>query len=74
MRTALLGDNPNYPMLLEKEPVAREMMVALRRKEHVRVIDWRWRIVVALWRLIPRGVWRHLRLADYSNNENEKKP
>lgn len=74
VRTALLGDNPNYPMLLEKEPVAREMMVALRRKEHVRVIDWRWRIVVALWRLIPRGVWRHLRLADYSSNENEKKP
>jgi hypothetical protein len=61
-------------MLLEKEPVAREMMVALRRKEHVRIIDWRWRIVVALWRLIPRGVWRHLRLADYSSNENEKKP
>ena len=60
--TALLGDGKHYPLLLKKEDVAREMMDAIRHKNHIRVIDWRWRILTALWRRIPRCIWRHLRL------------
>ena len=74
VRTALLGDNPRYPILLEKEPVAHEMMEAIHRKEHIRIIDWRWRAVVALWRRIPRWAWRRLRLTSYTSNEHETKP
>jgi hypothetical protein len=61
-------------MLLEKEPVAHEMMEAIHRKEHIRIIDWRWRAVVALWRRIPRWAWRRLRLTSYTSNEHETKP
>lgn len=60
--TALLGDGSHYPMLLRKEDVAHEMVEAIRHDKHVWVIDWRWRIVTALWRHIPRWIWRHLRL------------
>ncbi len=60
--TALLNDGNHYPMLLRKEAVAREIMTVIRKRQHVRVIDWRWRIVTALWRRIPRCVWRHLPL------------
>jgi len=35
---------------------------SIERRRHVRVIDWRWRIITALWRLIPRSIWRKLSL------------
>lgn len=61
--TPLLGDNPKYPMLLDTKKVAREMVKAVNRHRHVRVIDWRWRIITALWRRIPRILWRRLKVS-----------
>ena len=58
--TPLLGDHPTYPMLLNTERVAREMVRAVEHRRHVWVIDWRWRIATALWRRIPRWLWRRL--------------
>ena len=60
--TPLLGDNPQYPMLLKPEKVAREMVRAIARRRHVWVIDWRWRIATALWRRIPRCLWRNMKV------------
>ncbi len=60
--TELLGDGKNYPLLLRKEDVAFEMMEAIRNKEHIRVIDWKWRIITAFWKRIPRWVWRRLKI------------
>ena len=60
--TPLLGDNPQYPMLLKPEKVAREMVKAIKSRKHVWVIDWRWRIATAMWRRIPRFMWRHLKI------------
>lgn len=60
--TPLLGDNPKYPMLLDTKKVAREMVRALNKGKHVHVIDWRWRIATALWRRVPRWMWRQLNI------------
>lgn len=60
--TALLNDNFNYPLMLRPERVAREMVASIEKRRHVRVIDWRWRIITACWRRIPRCLWRHFRL------------
>lgn len=60
--TDLLGDNPRYPMLLRPENVACEMVKAVNSRQHIRVIDWRWRIVTAMWRRIPRWLWRMLKV------------
>lgn len=70
--TALLNDGKNYPMLLHKEDVAHEILEAVRRGSHVRVIDWRWRIITALWRCIPRCVWRHLPLRVKDKKDTQK--
>lgn len=53
--TDLLTDN--YPMQLQATQVAMNIVYALERKKSVCVIDWKYRILVALWRLIPRCVW-----------------
>ena len=58
--TALLDNVHHYPMMLRKEDVAYEIVEAIKKHRHVSVIDWRWRIVTAFWRRIPRWLWRHL--------------
>ena len=60
--TDLLGGDP-YPLMLDKTYVARDIVSSVEKRRHVRVIDWRWRIITRLWRLlVPRFVWRRLSL------------
>ena len=60
--TDLLNDGNHYPLLLKKECVARDIVRSIERRRHVRVIDWRWRIITWVWRRIPRCLWRKLKL------------
>lgn len=60
--TPLLDGDNHFPMMLRPQQVAKEMVESIERRRHVRVIDWRWRIITALWRLIPRSIWRKLSL------------
>ena len=60
--TALIDDGNRYPLCLDKTAVAREMVSAIEHRQHVRIIDWRWRIITAGWRCLPRWVWRRLKL------------
>lgn len=52
----------HYPMLMSSTAVARQIVHAVNRRRHVRVIDWRYRVLVFFWRLIPNVVWRRLAL------------
>lgn len=56
--TDLLKGDRKYPMLLNREKVARQIVKAIYHKRHVKVIDWKYRILTALWKLVPRAVWR----------------
>lgn len=60
--TPLLAANVRYPMLLDAVAVARTIVSAITRRRHVVVIDWRWAVLTAFWRRIPRWLWRRLRL------------
>ena len=60
--TDLLNGDFRYPMMLKPEKVARQIVNALHNKRHVAVIDWRYSILTALWRCLPRTIWRRLKL------------
>lgn len=60
--TALLSDDFHYPMMLKPEKVAKEIIYAIDHHRHIQVIDWKYRLLTALWRRIPRWVWRRIRL------------
>lgn len=60
--TALLAGDFRYPLMLKPERVAREIVASINRKRHIRVIDWKYRILTPLWRSLPRWVWRRLRM------------
>ena len=63
--TALLSGLPRYPMMLQPQQVAREIVSAIEHHDHIRIIDWRYRILTALWRRVPRFIWRRLKLVKY---------
>lgn len=60
--TALLAGDFHYPMMLKPQKVAQEIVSAINRHQHIRVIDWRYRLLTALWRRIPRCLWRRMKL------------
>ena len=60
--TALLAGDFRYPMMLKPQKVAQEIVRAINRHQHIRIIDWRYRLLTALWRRIPRCLWRRMKL------------
>ena len=60
--TALLSGTFHYPMMLKPQAVAREIVSAIEHHKHIRVIDWKYRILTAVWRSIPRCIWRRIKL------------
>lgn len=60
--TDLLKGSFRYPMLMAPDKVARQIVRSVYHHRHVRVIDWRYRILTALWRRIPRCLWRWFKL------------
>ncbi len=60
--TALLSGDFRYPMMLRPGRVASQIVKAIDHRSHIRVIDWRYRLLTALWRRVPRWLWRRIRL------------
>ena len=60
VNTPLLDGGGKYPMLMDVNKVAKRIVTALKKKERVTIIDWRYRILVFFWRLIPLWLWRRL--------------
>lgn len=58
--TDLLNDGKSYPMLMRTEDVARHIIHAINHKKRIATIDWKYRLLVAFWRLIPRCVWKQM--------------
>lgn len=60
--TALLSGDKNYPMLMSVDYVAPRIEQAIVRGRRVAVVDSRWAVVTALWRLVPDPLWRRLEI------------
>ena len=43
-------------------PVARSIVKAIKKRKHTVTIDWRYRVLVGFWRLIPRWLWIKLKV------------
>ncbi len=62
VRTPLLSDGGNYPLQLDVRSVANEIVRGIERRKSIITIDWKYRIIVAFWRLIPRWIWVRMRI------------
>ena len=62
VNTDLLSGDFHYPLMLDPKKVARQIVSAVNHRRHIAVIDWKYGIINALWRRLPRVLWRRLRL------------
>lgn len=60
VRTPLLADDQNYPMIMQLPYAVERIIRALKKRKRVAVVDWRWNIAVGLWRMIPNCLWVRL--------------
>ena len=58
--TPLLNNQKQYPMLMEAPIVALDIVSAIEKKKRVAIIDWKFRLLVGFWRLIPKWIWLRL--------------
>lgn len=63
IRTALVHDDLKYPLETTLERAIPLIVRAITRSPRVAIIGWRWRLVVALWRLLPTWLWVRLPLS-----------
>lgn len=52
----------HYPLQLSASSVAQSIIKAIRRRRSTVVIDWRYRLLVAVWSLVPRWLWVRMRI------------
>ena len=58
--TDLLDHNRHYPFMLSREKASRCILKAIKRKRRICIVDWKYRLAVFFWRLIPRPLWERL--------------
>ena len=58
--TPLLKSEKKYPMLMKAPDVAKDIVRAIERRKRVVIIDWKFRILVGFWRLMPNYIWLRL--------------
>lgn len=62
VNTPLLEAGVKYPMEMTVDYVIPQIIKAIVRKKRVAVIDWRWNILVGIWRCVPNAVWTKMRM------------
>ena len=62
--TALIVGH-TYPLEMSLDYVAPRLERAMLAGRRVAVIDSRWAVVTALWRLVPACLWRHIELTGW---------
>lgn len=60
VETDILNPNKHYPMLMSRETAVKHMLRVIRRRPRVYTFDWRFRCLVALWKLIPTFLWERI--------------
>lgn len=60
--TLLLNSDKNYPLEMSIDYVAPRIEKAMLHGKRIAVIDSRWAVVTALWKLVPDALWRRIEL------------
>jgi short-subunit dehydrogenase len=57
--TDLLKDG-KYPLVMKPKKVAKSIFREVIRKKRRIIIDWRYKILVFFWKMIPNCLWKSL--------------
>jgi len=62
VKTPLLNDGNTYPMQMDASKVAKQIVKAIDKGKTRVTIDWKYRILGFLWKLVPHWLWVRIRL------------
>ncbi len=54
--------NRKYPFTMQLPYAVKRIIRAIEKRKNDTVVDWRWSIAVFLMKLIPKGIWRRMRI------------
>lgn len=57
--TDLLADGKTYPFKMNVKDVASSIVKGIETKKRVLVIDWKYKLLVFFWRLVPQCLWKY---------------
>ena len=63
VKTNLIAGS-NYPLQLDARDVAKSIVKSIEKGKNVKVIDWRYAVLVFFWRLIPRWIWTRMKITN----------
>lgn len=58
--TEILNPEKHYPMIMTAHEAATYVVRSLCRRQRITIFDWRYRLLVGFWRMIPRWLWERL--------------
>lgn len=58
--TEILNPEKHYPMMMSVEEAANHVTRSLVGRKRVTTFDWRYRLLVGFWRMIPRALWERM--------------
>lgn len=61
VRTPLI-EGGTYPMQMNVDDAARKIISGILAGKSIVTVDWKYRILVAFWRLIPRWIWVRMKV------------
>lgn len=67
IRTDLLKSDAEYPLEMTLDYAAPLIEAAILKGKRVATVDWRWRMLCAVWRRIPRSLWARIDLPTLSS-------
>lgn len=62
VRTPLLSDGKDYPLQLDVDQTAREIVERVLKGKAIITVDWRYRVLVFFWRMVPRWLWVRMKV------------
>lgn len=68
--TDLLDTSTRYPMLMTPQYAIPRIVKAITRHRRVAYIDWRWGLLVKLWKFIPDFLWVRIKATTSKKNNN----
>lgn len=74
VRTELLASDKDYPMLMSVDHAAPLIELAVLKRRRRAVIDSRWAVVTALWRMVPQCLWKRVNLVSLGSLTDQTEP
>lgn len=66
IRTPLLHEGETYPLEMKLDYAVRLIIRAIVKSPRVAVVDWRWNLLVGLWRCIPNCIWVRMKASKFT--------